>query len=1421
MKSNSWKKFLSVMLLLTMIVSMLPSAAFAEETQSADAQTVTEETVKVEETKDEVKETPKTETKETAKETPKTETKDETKTEVKDETKTEVKDEVKDEAKTEVKDETKDEVKDETKPETKDEVKDETKTEDKEEVKDEAEEEKDETEEYSEAVKAFLDAVAAISVPEDVSALSEDEVYGLLEQIEIAGGLYEQLSEEEQALDVVVAAVAKLNELAGYGVDTYANSSVPLTLTISSYGAPFINGSTGEHNVYTYKLTEYIERSKAGSDNASGSATARFIRSNETGWTLVVDIVVGNYTTTVTTNARITNKDMSAATGSMTFGMSFNTAGGVSTTVRISGGNPLPATQYDAILKYDGNGNGDAVTGVPASQSTKVDENKSATFTVANETPVRDGYTFKGWNTAANGSGKIYKAGDKIQVKSNTTTTLYAQWEEKAEEITVTYDPNFTGSKEQPVNYTTTAGSNYTVLENTFIAPDNKHFVNWNTDPDGNGTAYAANDVIEAIARSLTLYAQWDDNETPPSTTPNWSGLQITKTADPEVATPGENLTYTITVKNNTGVDLTDITVVDTLPKGVTFVSTSAGSYNGIGTVEVTIDSLAKGAEYSFTVTVKVDDDATGSITNTAEVADADGNGNKLADDVTKVKASVTTPVETKPGPAPDWDADLTITKTIVAMTDNTKVTLGDQITYKIVVKNTSSYEMKNIAVSDTLPASVKVIDAGDLTANGNALTGTIASLAAGASKEFTVIVEVIDISSDTITNTAKITGAECNGNVWNGEKESTVSTDVIQPLELSKTVDKTKATLGETVTYTITVTNNASTEKEVTVVDRLPDGITVNETTISNNGQYDDTARSISWTVKVPAKDNLKLTFSAVINADFIGSTIAANVAQAAADSVELRVESPTIEVTQPSETKESVPVKVSVEFKGLDDVSEVPTGYKLTGDAANDFLTGEINLGAATSRTGHIFKEYAGTAEVVLDKVYTLKFAQSGYEVEGYDCTPDVEFTVNKSAKSTDIDKTISVEVTLNYSKKGLETFKTVTVRTYFEGVTELPENFAYTLECLNAPKEAQLKGFQGPLTLTKGVDNGVPFMDFTATDVQLQTGYPISFSFKQDKYDIAGYTCTPGSGEFTGMNLAKPEPGQDKLTLIIRNVYTPLDPVDMPVTVNVYFKGLDAATKLPAYALRGVAKNEILNGSITPLVKDETANTAVYTGTVKAVPGKAYTLSFIQSNFDIDGYLCDASAIQQVNVTADKELGVVVNLTLNYTKVDLGKLTITKTANKSYATPGTTVRYTITVTNETGYDLTNVNVLDYLEDNLTYVTKTGSYDSKTSVALIPSLADGKSATFTISAKIKSGLSTGTVIENTAYVTSITIDGQKFDIQGLSDSAYITVTGGKGAPKTGDESNLGLWIAVMAASLACAGAAVVVYKKRRTGDD
>ena len=307
MKKNSWKTFLSVVLLLTMLVSMLPSAAFAEETQSADAQTAAEETVKVEENKDTAKEEAKTENKDTVKEETKTEDKDA----VKEEAKTENKDAVKEETPTENKDAVKEEPAAESEEEPKGEPKEESEEESEEEPKDEAEG-------MSAAVKAFLEAVEAIDAENPDSAA-----------LEAAQIQHDALSEEEKALPEVAAAFEKLRglRLVSYAAVTQANNSVPLTLRVSGY---YWNPNTQEHTVNGYTKTEYIKRTDAcdgNGANASGSATARFVGSNESGWTLVIDVVVGNYTATWTTNAKIYNKDMSNATGSITFGMSWNTSG--------------------------------------------------------------------------------------------------------------------------------------------------------------------------------------------------------------------------------------------------------------------------------------------------------------------------------------------------------------------------------------------------------------------------------------------------------------------------------------------------------------------------------------------------------------------------------------------------------------------------------------------------------------------------------------------------------------------------------------------------------------------------------------------------------------------------------------------------------------------------------------------------------------------------------------------------------------------------------------------------------------------------------------------------------------------------------------------------------------------------------------
>ena len=126
-------------------------------------------------------------------------------------------------------------------------------------------------------------------------------------------------------------------------VAAYANSSVPLTLNISSYNAPFYNPTKGTHDVSSFKFSKYINRSDVGSDNPKDcSATAHFVGSNEAGWQLYVKVKLDNYEADFPQNAWIYNKDMSAATGYVTFGLSFNTAGGTSTYVHISGGKDLP-----------------------------------------------------------------------------------------------------------------------------------------------------------------------------------------------------------------------------------------------------------------------------------------------------------------------------------------------------------------------------------------------------------------------------------------------------------------------------------------------------------------------------------------------------------------------------------------------------------------------------------------------------------------------------------------------------------------------------------------------------------------------------------------------------------------------------------------------------------------------------------------------------------------------------------------------------------------------------------------------------------------------------------------------------------------------------------------------------------------------
>ena len=112
----------------------------------------------------------------------------------------------------------------------------------------------------------------------------------------------------------------------------------------------------------------------------------------------------------------------------------------------------------------------------------------------------------------------------------------------------------------------------------------------------------------------------------------DWSKLTITKTVSPTgTVMPGDTVTYTITVTNNTGKLLSNITVSETLDrtKLESFVASADMDYDFTsGTWRIW--ALANGSSATLTISAKVKADATGTINNTATITGAGDGGNRL-----------------------------------------------------------------------------------------------------------------------------------------------------------------------------------------------------------------------------------------------------------------------------------------------------------------------------------------------------------------------------------------------------------------------------------------------------------------------------------------------------------------------------------------------------------------------------------------------------------------------------------------------------------------------------------------------------------------------------------------------------------------------------------------------------------------------
>lgn len=382
-------------------------------------------------------------------------------------------------------------------------------------------------------------------------------------------------------------------------------------------------------------------------------------------------------------------------------------------------------------------------------------------------------------------------------------------------------------------------------------------------DPD-TGDKLAKNTV-----RPTTGGGQCDPSSTCTTTT-QVRTFTVAKTSSPAGAVhPGGVVTYTVTVTNTGTGDFTataPATFTDDLSAVLDDAAYNGDASNGATVTGDTLSwsgALAAGAATTITYSVTVNNPDTGDKVLKNAVVPGDGG-----DCVTTGGCATTNDVQS-----------FTVSKT---SSPAGAVKAGDVITYTVTVKNTGTAAYTAASPASFTDDLSQVID--DATYNNDANNGaTYAAptlswsgpLAVGAATTVTYSVTVSGAGNGDgqLTNavvTPPNTGGEC-------APDGTCSvTNPLQAFTLQKAASSTRALPGDTVTYTITVTNTG----QVAYTAAAPATFTDNLSGVLDDAIYNGdatngatyTAPTLAWALPLAVGATTTVTYSVTVNAPDTG---------------------------------------------------------------------------------------------------------------------------------------------------------------------------------------------------------------------------------------------------------------------------------------------------------------------------------------------------------------------------------------------------------------------------------------------------------------------------------------------------------------------------------------------------------------------
>jgi uncharacterized repeat protein (TIGR01451 family) len=253
--------------------------------------------------------------------------------------------------------------------------------------------------------------------------------------------------------------------------------------------------------------------------------------------------------------------------------------------------------------------------------------------------------------------------------------------------------------------------------------------------------------------------------------------LSVSKTDSPDPVTEGEELTYTVAVTNSGPNDATGVTLTDTLPDNVLFVSASAGCTEGGGTVTCNIGDLT--STNSAAVEIVVTPDQVGNIENTATVTGTERDP-ITANNTDTEQTTVAAPIPL---------ADLSVNK--VDAPD--PVLAHDSLTYTVTVANDGPDDATGETLIDTLPAGVTFASAtpsqGDPCTGNGTVNCNLGSIAPGGSATVTIRVNVNLTTTGTLSNTVQTVANEEDPNTLNNTDTEETTVEAVTCDGLSPTI--------------------------------------------------------------------------------------------------------------------------------------------------------------------------------------------------------------------------------------------------------------------------------------------------------------------------------------------------------------------------------------------------------------------------------------------------------------------------------------------------------------------------------------------------------------------------------------------------------------------------------------------------------